>query len=938
MTSHEAPVPKIDVGGNFTTGDISGQGIVGDGNTQNQITYINSTFIRPNGSTIEGKVWLYTEGYRPSTNSDNIFGRQQELKWIDEHFNQSSALAITGIRGTGKSTLASMYIDVLENESKYAGIYWRRIDETTDISDVVGSFFTTIGKPIEEPGRLKIPDLLAMFFRELDAAPYFLVLDNFETILDAGTNVPLSSKPGFSELMQKAKEGFTRSRLMFTSWECPASERGLRPQCYPIEGLDVQSAIRLLRKEGLNEEPESELERAIELAGGHPLALQLLVQLVLDGVETLSSMLDDNTLWMGEQGEVAERILNKVYNERLSDNEQKLLQYISLYRKPVPVEAIVAAAGDAHWDVSNVKRTASGLIRKSRLIKTGGNYREESLIKIYAYNKLDDKIERHKLASQYYLSLPIPEKCTKKEDVRSLIEAHHHACMAKEYDQAFNIIFDNNLHEDLDRWGNYTTLIDLYNRLLPENPLNDEILLSTKNRHVAVLGNLGNVYSALGQVKKAIKYYEQALEIIREIGDRRGEGNILGNLGNVYSHLGQVEKAIEHYEQALEIIREIGDRRGEGANLGNLGLAYSDLGYVEKAIEHYEYALDISREIDDKHNEGNWLGNLGIAYRILGEVEKAIEYHEQALDISIEIGNRRGEGNALGNLGSAYSDLEQVEKAIEYYKQALDISIEIGNRRGEGANLGNLGIAYSDLEQMEKAIEYCKQALDISIEIGDRRGERNHLGNLGSTYMNLGRFEKAIEYYKQALDISIEMGDRRNEGIHLGNLGIVYSDLGQIKKAIEHFEQALEIAIEIGDKRNEGSYLGNLGLAYSDLDQVKKAIEYYKQALDISIEIGDRRNEGIHLGNLGSAYIYLGQVEKAIEHYEQALDISREIEDRRGEGTDLGNLGSAYSALGQVEKAIEHYEQALVIGKEIKDPGIIMFFENNLSLIKHSNQ
>ncbi len=70
--------------------------------------------------------------------------------------------------------------------------------------------------------------------------------------------------------------------------------------------------------------------------------------------------------------------------------------------------------------------------------------------------------------------------------------------------------------------------------------------------------------------------------IAKEIGDRQGEGADLGNLGLAYSDLGQVEKAIEYYEQALVIFKKIGDRRGEGADLGNLGLAYSDLGQVRK--------------------------------------------------------------------------------------------------------------------------------------------------------------------------------------------------------------------------------------------------------------------------------------------------------------------------------------------------------------------
>ncbi len=75
------------------------------------------------------------------------------------------------------------------------------------------------------------------------------------------------------------------------------------------------------------------------------------------------------------------------------------------------------------------------------------------------------------------------------------------------------------------------------------------------------IGNLGNAYSHLGQVEKAIEYYEQALVISRETGDRRNEGNWLGNLGNAYHALGQVDKAIEYHEQVLIIGKEIKDPR-----------------------------------------------------------------------------------------------------------------------------------------------------------------------------------------------------------------------------------------------------------------------------------------------------------------------------------------------------------------------------------------
>ncbi len=51
-------------------------------------------------------------------------------------------------------------------------------------------------------------------------------------------------------------------------------------------------------------------------------------------------------------------------------------------------------------------------------------------------------------------------------------------------------------------------------------------------------------------------------------------GRLLGVAGLAHLRLGEVEKAIGYFDQALLISREIGDRQGEGACLSNRGMAY----------------------------------------------------------------------------------------------------------------------------------------------------------------------------------------------------------------------------------------------------------------------------------------------------------------------------------------------------------------------------
>jgi len=65
-------------------------------------------------------------------------------------------------------------------------------------------------------------------------------------------------------------------------------------------------------------------------------------------------------------------------------------------------------------------------------------------------------------------------------------------------------------------------------------------------------------------------YYEQALAIQEEIGDRRGKGYQPGNLGLAYAHLGQVEKAREYLKATLAIAAEIKDPGMEAIALRTL--------------------------------------------------------------------------------------------------------------------------------------------------------------------------------------------------------------------------------------------------------------------------------------------------------------------------------------------------------------------------------
>jgi len=435
---------------------------------------------------------------KPYTDSPKIFGRNNELNDIDNLFKENSALAITGSRGIGKTTVASMYMDKVNKQKKFSKIYWRKMEETTDIIDVAGCFLFAIGKCNKKYRDYHTKDILNKLYTELNDKPYFLVLDNFQVLLDHSINVP--RKPGFSDLIERAsKNKIGSSKILFTSWTCLERDKPIKPYCYKIEGLDNLAGKDLLKLR-LKDVPDAELYMAVKLTGGNPLALKLLTQLlvnrdvatcrdILDKLENILEQLkylfswdeipgNDNARLIGflnrylakewvktaeiekigggrvikvstannflslslndektkvnliiddvriyefiaktensklniyEEGEVVTKIMDKVYDDILDNKERKVLQYISVYRMPIPIDPIFTVATDPMWPKSILKKrgeievTAERLIDKSLLQKTKtNNYWEESLINDYAYDKLDNIDEVHRLAYESY--------------------------------------------------------------------------------------------------------------------------------------------------------------------------------------------------------------------------------------------------------------------------------------------------------------------------------------------------------------------------------------------------------------------------------------------------------------------------------------------------------------------------------------------------------
>lgn len=165
----------------------------------------------------------------------------------------------------------------------------------------------------------------------------------------------------------------------------------------------------------------------------------------------------------------------------------------------------------------------------------------------------------------------------------------------------------------------------------------------------------------------SLAYFDEALAISREAGDRANESAILNSLAQTYISLSQYEDALEKSEEALAIAREMGHQINEANALNTIGLIYQIQGQYEEALTNYETALIIVRDMDYRDGQGRTLYNIGGIYHIQGENLEALAYYNQAIAVFQSIRAVSGNDAARASFIAQYAEVYQ--HTIDLYVQ-----------------------------------------------------------------------------------------------------------------------------------------------------------------------------------------------------------------------------------------------------------------------------
>ncbi len=88
-----------------------------------------------------------------------------------------------------------------------------------------------------------------------------------------------------------------------------------------------------------------------------------------------------------------------------------------------------------------------------------------------------------------------------------------------------------------------------------------------------------------------LEYYERALQAVEDPRYAAQKPSLLDNIGGVHRDRGDLDQALTYFEQALRIRQEIGDRRGEAVTQFDIGISHRKRGDLAAAVISLERAV-----------------------------------------------------------------------------------------------------------------------------------------------------------------------------------------------------------------------------------------------------------------------------------------------------------------------------------------------------------
>jgi len=727
----------------------------------------------------------------------DFIGREKELAEIAEALAQNRLVTLIGAGGTGKTRLAIETGAVQLSKNRFTnGVFFISLAPLEAIESIVPAIASSLSFSFYVGGEPR--QQLLDYLREKSM---LLIMDNFEHLLscvDLVTEI-LNISPHIkilatsrARLNIQGEQLFHLTGMDFPNWESPqdASE-------YSAVKLFTQTARRVRPDFELTADNMKYIVRLCRLVGGMPLGILLAASwMEMLAPEEIAGEIEKNLDFLeARQRDLPDRqhSMRAVFDyswKLLTKSEQDVFMKSSVFRGGFTRELAEQVTGASLRDLM-------GLVDKSLLHRTSdGRFNIHELLRQYAEEKLSQvPNESNATKNQHssYFANFLHQRETmllgknQKQALDEIANEIENIRMAWDWASLQCCIEDMNnslecLAEYYDMQSKFTDAESAFSMAAKrverclENKQDDSIKLL----HARIQMWQGYFASWLGDLHKSETLIRTSLAFLVKSDAQRYKAYALYFLGQSVIAW---EDRKAYYEQAIAIFQNIGERRGLALCLNGLSDVTVYTSEFELNIQLCQESLKIFQELGDDVWIAKLLDYLGYAYWLVGDYEKAKTYHQQSPAIHKNLGNCYAEVDALNLLAIDLAALNDYEQGVQLLREALEISKEIGAILKTSVVLTNLAEMYNAKKDFKNAASCAKESFLYTPNRSEWLSWSNR--TLGEALVGLDNLQGARKYLHESLKIAHTVQEKMDMLLVIKSISFYYTAKGEIIRALE---------------------------------------------------------------------------------------------------------------------------------------------------------
>ncbi len=267
----------------------------------------------------------------------------------------------------------------------------------------------------------------------------------------------------------------------------------------------------------------------------------------------------------------------------------------------------------------------------------------------------------------------------------------------------------------------------------------------------------------LGRFDGALRFFEQALAIQRDLHDDRAVARELNSIGNLHGRTGRFADALLAHNEALRLSRGANDRAEAARSLRMLGILYRNLDDEELGSKYLREALENVEE-RNRREAIALNGELSMSLMVLGRLDEAAGHAEQAAELADRSGSPPNKVNAYTRMAELRLAQDRLDEARMWADKAFALFGSVAIRDQILLHITRARVAAARGENAA-ALAEAQETLAATRKIGDRILERSVLDLLSEQQMLAGDAKSAFVTRKahQALDkeLAMDMAARR---------------------------------------------------------------------------------------------------------------------------------------------------------------------------------